>query len=342
MRYRIGIVGCGRIAVEFEDDPAREHPCTHIGAYSQLSSAIVACAAETDPIKLEYISRRWKIPHLYKDYREMLRKEELDVISVCTPLELHKQVVVDAAKSRVKAIFCEKPMAVSLAEAAEMVKACRDYGVYLTINHSRRWDANYGEIRKTLGNGVLGDVVKIVGGYTSGLMAMGTHLIDLMHQFFGDVEWVIGLKEDAAGISSLWYSENYHPEDPPVSGIMGFKTGITGQLYATCQTDYPFFKLEIFTREGRINIVDWVTSYLIEIHRLKSNGNKKELCLQSGITSRANNLMMSAVQDIITSLEQGKATLSPGEEGLRVMRTIDGLRASCRKQSKVIKLAGDE
>ncbi|MFC2006408.1 Gfo/Idh/MocA family oxidoreductase, partial [Chloroflexota bacterium] len=185
------------------------------------------------------------------------------------------------------------------------------------------------------------DVVKVVGGYTSGLMAVGTHLIDLLHQLFGDVEWVIALKEDVVGIDSLWYSENYHPNDPPVSGILGFKTGIIGQVYASCRTNYPFFELEIFAREGRITIQEWSTSYLIETHKLESIDNRKELRLQNRITSRANNLMMSAIQDIITSLEQGKPTLSPGEDGLRVMRTIEGLEKSCHNQGKVIKLGDD-
>jgi len=205
-------------------------------------------------------------------------------------------------------------------------------------DHSRRWDTNYAEIKETLDKGVLGDAVKIVGGYTSGLMAVGTHLIDLLHQFLGDVEWVIALKEDVSGISSLWYSENYHPSDPPISGILGFKTGIAGQIYATCQTEYPFFELEIFARKGRISIREGSNSYLVETHEPKSSSERKGVHLQSRITSRANNLMMSAVEDIITSLEQGKSTLSPGEEGLKVMRTIEALKESCRKQSQAVKV----
>lgn len=88
--------------------------------------------------KLDKFSKRWKVHGLYADYKEMLSREKLNIVSVCTPSGTHSQIAVDAAKSGVKAIFCEKPIATSVPEARKIVDACKKHGMYLTVNHSRR------------------------------------------------------------------------------------------------------------------------------------------------------------------------------------------------------------
>ena len=79
----------------------------------------------------------------YSSYEEMLQREELDIVSVCTHAPLHAPVTLAAAEAGVKAVFCEKAIATSLAEADAMVAACDERNVKLVINHTRRWDPYY-------------------------------------------------------------------------------------------------------------------------------------------------------------------------------------------------------
>lgn len=337
--YNVGIVGCGGIASGFEDDPLREHPCTHAGAYSAIPQTKIVCASDISRPKLEKFSKRWGIHRLYTSYKEMLSQEKLDLVSVCTPPDTHCQIVTDTARSGVDAIFCEKPIATSGQEARKMINACKKNGVHLAVNHSRRWDMNYQQIRRMLLKKELGEIVKINGCYSSGLSVMGTHMIDLLEYFCGDVAKVIGVKEDTQGVNSLWYSENYSPTDPPVSGTLWFKSGVVGQLLASCKTRYPFFDIEIFTTRGRISIREWVFSkYLIEIYRLK-NGKKPKLYLGKKIISRNNNLMVSAVKDVISSLKDNRPTVSTGENALQTMMVVDALLKSSTS-NKPVKVSG--
>jgi predicted dehydrogenase len=73
---------------------------------------------------LKPFAKRWKIPRVYKDYREMLFKEDLDLVSVCVPNFLHHDVVIAAARAG-KHVFCEKPLATSARDAREMIAACK-------------------------------------------------------------------------------------------------------------------------------------------------------------------------------------------------------------------------
>ncbi|MAT77349.1 hypothetical protein CMK14_19685 [Candidatus Poribacteria bacterium] len=68
----------------------------------------------------------------------MLEKEQLDLVSVCTTAKIRANIVQDTARAGVKAIWAEKPMAISLAEADAMVNVCRENDVVLAINCARR------------------------------------------------------------------------------------------------------------------------------------------------------------------------------------------------------------
>jgi len=334
--YKVGIIGCGRIASSFEDDPYREHPCTHAGAYSVTPQTKMMCASDISRPKLEKFSKRWRVYRLYTNYKEMLSREELDLVSVCTHPETHSQITIDAARSGVKAIFCEKPMAPSVQEARKMVKVCEKYGVHLTVNHIRRWDVNYLCVRKILLKKELGEIEKINGRYTSGLFLIGTHMIDLLRYLAGDVVKVMGVKEDTTGVDSLWYSENYSPDDPPVSGILWFKNGAIGHLFATCKTQYPLFDIDIFTTRGQVFIKEWNSmKYLVETYKFK-NGKAPEMRLVKKAIPKHNNLMISAIKDIVSSLRNNRPTISTGKDALQTTMVLDALSRSSKINKPVM------
>ncbi|MFW9945697.1 MAG: Gfo/Idh/MocA family protein, partial [Candidatus Odinarchaeota archaeon] len=70
---------------------------------------------------------------LYSDYREMLKKEELDVVEILLPHHLHAEATILAAKSGVKGISVQKPMALTLEEADLMIETCKEFGTLLSI-----------------------------------------------------------------------------------------------------------------------------------------------------------------------------------------------------------------
>ncbi len=98
-------------------------------------------AADPNPERLARFGARRGVDRLYADYRTMLERETPDVVSVCIPTRAHPRVVaieVAAHAPRgVKAIFLEKPIAQSLAEADRMIDAFQRHGVAVAVNHTR-------------------------------------------------------------------------------------------------------------------------------------------------------------------------------------------------------------
>ena len=183
-QYRAAIVACGGIAR------------AHARAYkSDPRVELVACA-EIVPERLAAFGEEFGIAGLYTDFNEMMRRERPDVVSVCSHHHSHAAMTVDVAGYRLRAILCEKPIALNLAEADAMIAACREAGTLLVIGHQRRYAPQYVAAQAAIAAGRIGAVVSVeaFGHPGSSLLVDSTHTVDLVRFFLGDppAEWVIG------------------------------------------------------------------------------------------------------------------------------------------------------
>jgi predicted dehydrogenase len=179
--YRAGIIGCGRMAGG------------HVHAYREAGGCAVAACADISEQALGEFAERHDIAHRYRDYRDMLARERLDLVSIVTWPPDHAAMTCDAAAAGVRGVLCEKPMATSLAEADRMLEACRRSGTLLVVNHQRRWAAPYRTARDVLARGAIGDLIEMQTFLTgSDLLTDATHVVDLFRYYNGDcpVEWV--------------------------------------------------------------------------------------------------------------------------------------------------------
>ena len=96
----------------------------------------------------------------YKNYRELLNRKDIDAVVIATPDHWHAQVAVDAAKAG-KDIYCEKPMALTVAEGRAMVNATRKYNrVFQTGNMQRSWH-DFRHACELVANGYIGDIKEV-------------------------------------------------------------------------------------------------------------------------------------------------------------------------------------
>jgi len=190
--YTVGIIGCGRIASLLEQEPHREKPCSHAGCYDYCPRTTIVAAADVDQNRLHAFGHRWNVPRLYRSWQEMLETESLDIVSVCTYPVPHRDIVVAAAESGVKAIFCEKAIATTLREADGMIAACEANGVKLSINHTRRWDWCFRTVKSLIDQGRIGGLRAMTLNFSAGLTNAGTHYFDMLRFFAGDVAWAVG------------------------------------------------------------------------------------------------------------------------------------------------------
>ena len=115
-KIRFGIIG-GGMAGPLNAGALRDIPEAEIVAF---------CDVKEDVAKK--FSEEYHIPNWYTDYKEMLKRDDIDAVCVVTPPFLHEQMVVDCAKAG-KHVMCEKPISVDLNAADRMIAACREAGV---------------------------------------------------------------------------------------------------------------------------------------------------------------------------------------------------------------------
>ncbi len=124
--YRVGIIGAGSIA---------QH--CHIPGYKKCANVELVAFADTCPARHKEVIDKFPEMKGYTDYRQMLEKESLDVVSVCTPNKVHAPAAIAALKAGCH-VLCEKPMATTLKEADAMTAAARTARKKLMVGFTHR------------------------------------------------------------------------------------------------------------------------------------------------------------------------------------------------------------
>ncbi|MHA1411074.1 MAG: Gfo/Idh/MocA family protein [Promethearchaeota archaeon] len=94
---------------------------------------------------------------IYSDYSEMLKKEDLDIVEILLPHHLHAEVTIKAAQSGVRAISVQKPMALSLEEAENMIEVCEESGTILSIYENFLFAPHIQKAKELISNDYIGD-----------------------------------------------------------------------------------------------------------------------------------------------------------------------------------------
>lgn len=150
------------------------------------------------------------------DYRKLLDRDDIDLIDINAPSNAHKDIVLAAARAG-KHVFCEKPLALSLADSREMLEAVEEAGVVHMVGFNYRFAPAVQLAKKLVEEGRLGQIYhfrawflqdwivdpefplvwrlqkEVAGSGSHG--DLGAHLIDLAHFLIGDIAEVIGMSE---------------------------------------------------------------------------------------------------------------------------------------------------
>ena len=198
--YRVGIIGGGRQGTHHARD-YHLHPRTE-----------VAAVADTDPENLELFCERFGVPG-YASYEEMLAKEDLDISAPVLPVKANPDAVIASAQAGVKAIFCEKPLAGSLADADRMVEECASRNIPLAAGLVVSSHPDYRKAYELAAGGEIGDVLRI--NLYENNKQVGTHGLNITRKFAdkSPVDFVVGFvsndphgeyEEDYGG-GERWY-----------------------------------------------------------------------------------------------------------------------------------------
>lgn len=186
---KTALIGLGRIGMAYHLPEILKHP-----EYRLIA------VADVDPSRLEEASAL-SGARGYADYREMLRKEELDLVVIASPTLFHKEQAV-AAMAAGCGVILDKPMAADLSSAREIAAAAETYGRRITVYQPHRFFALSTVVRRVLDSGVLGEVFQMrrcasnyvrrsdwqaLKKYGGGMLNnFGSHYIDQLLYFSGE------------------------------------------------------------------------------------------------------------------------------------------------------------
>lgn len=164
--------------------------------WTRLDNVEIIAVADDNDKGRAAAAKRLKVNNAYADYRKMLEKEKPQIVAVAPRhLDVHRDMVIACAQAGAS-IFMEKPMCRDLAEADEMVKACEMHHVKCAIAHQTRYSPRVERIQEMIAAGRLGRILELRGrgkedrrGGGEDLMVLGTHIMDLMRLFAGNVKW---------------------------------------------------------------------------------------------------------------------------------------------------------
>jgi len=344
--YGFGIIGCGMIA-DF-----------HSAAMDELENGKLVAVSSRNPDNARRVADRYNVPW-YTDYNEMLKRDDLDIVTICTPSGAHMEPSVAAAKAG-KHIIVEKPLEITLERCDAIIEACDKAGVVCCgIFPSRFSDCNQ-LVKKTIDSGrfgqlSLGDAYvkwwRSQEYYDSGkwrgtwdldgggaLMNQSIHAIDTLQWFMGTVKSVQAFCDTVA-------HERIEVEDVAVAALR-FENGALGVIEGSTSV-FPGLlkKIEISGFKGTVileekDILRWeFDPELPEDEEIRKKFAQK----RSGGGGAADPRAIShenhrrQMVDMLKALDEGGSPLADGREARKAVEIILAIYKSS-KEGCMVKL----
>jgi predicted dehydrogenase len=255
----------------------------------------------------------------------MLAQEKPDVVSITTAWgHDHAAIAPIVAASGVQAIFCEKPIATSMAEAERIVDAVQKHNVTFACAYYRRYHPRYWALRKLLDEGAVGRIVSITAIGVSNLMHAGTHYADVAAYLCGDPNpafaWgrIEPIPPDAKSPTAK--------VDPLGSGYIEMRNGVRLFLEGVTTGAITFL---VSGTEGRLVITNDARN--AELWRKPEGSSDRWLERQDvPLPPQTKSRSMIALEDLIDALEAGRKPLCDERISARAMELCLALHASHR------------
>ena len=317
--HRVGVIGSTGIG---------QRHAKGIAGIAASAQVVAVCDLSTEALDgfREKWGETWPDLCTYTSHGDMLEKEKLDIVTVATSDHAHAQLVVDAAQAGAKGIFCEKPLATTVEDAARMVEACEQAGTRLSVDHTRRWLPLWNQAKSTIDAGDIGEVQYVVGsvrGARAMLFRNGTHAMDSICWLAGEAQpaWVVAdLETGFEDWGSYRGDGGRNPAlEPGAYGMIKFTNGVRA-FYAggSKTTPGPKFTTEVIGTTGRLVITgnDKATLFRGEVAEVVT----AETWEVSGIEA--------GVQDLVRAVDEDCTPTSNGRNGQKVVKILVGFLES--------------
>lgn len=328
----VGLIGCGRIA-----------SLVYLNILKKLPGLKLTAIADSDAANREKAGMSAPHAALYPDYKDLLRDSNLDAVIVCLPNHLHAEAAVASFEAG-KHVYLEKPIAINVTQADEVIMAWKESGLMGMMGFNLRSNPLYTSLRKQIEAGAVGDVICVRTVFTSSGRALpewkkhrstgGGALLDLASHHVDLIRFILG--NEIMQISARIRSHSTEGDN----AMLEYKTSgnIEVQSYFSINS-IDEDKIEVYGTRGRL-YVDRYNSLNVQIITTESRQRGMLYQIKSGIRAllRSPNIMdklfapgrepsfeiaLSRFVSAVRGIEKARPDLLDGYKCLKVLAAAE-------------------
>jgi predicted dehydrogenase len=316
----------------------------HIRGYQRCPGVQVVAACSRTAETVRRIAQEHAIPHALTDYRELLGMAEVDAVSICTPVYLHRQMALEALEAG-KHVLCEKPLALDAGQAQEMLEGARRAERVHMTNFGWRFNAPAFHAKSLIDSGYLGQIYHVNARYMMGYRAdpkvpygwrdrrteggfgalgdLGVHLIDMVRWWIGDFERVCALMRNLVPERPVPGKRDRRSSEleDTCAFLAELKDGVQGVFHASrCAIRSDYIHIDVHGNQGTLNFQfqrETMQARLFGAQGL--NGEYRALPLPAHLSPP------SPQQHFVKAIRSKGAAEPSFYEGFRVQQVADAL-----------------
>ena len=310
----------------------------HARIYSELKDVNLVAVADIDEERAKKIASIYDVNY-YTDYKEMIKNEKIDVVSVVVPTKLHKNVTIDTLNAGIHTLV-EKPIASNTEEAKEMIELANKNGIKLTVGHVERFNLLITEIKNHINK--LGKIYSVeirrTGPFPTRIRDVGV-IVDLGVHDFDIMRFILG--SEPKGIYTE-VQQNINTDFEDLAKIMiKFENDAVGAFDLNWLTPKKTREIIILGENGMFK-GDFITQGLEFYKKNSSREYEYEEILKGAVVGPVEQLPIEhteplelELQSFVDCIRNGKEPHIVAEDGLAALKIAEMVIESARTKKVV-------
>ncbi|MCL5407573.1 MAG: Gfo/Idh/MocA family oxidoreductase [Patescibacteria group bacterium] len=302
----------------------------HVRNYAEIPGINLVGIADTDSKVGKELAEKFKCKY-FENYKDLLKNEKLDLVTIAVPTKLHKKVALDCIAQGTH-VLIEKPIALNVKDAKEVVAKARQKGVKFTVGHIERFNPAVLKLKEMIDSGKLGEIISISTFRLGPLppqikdvnvvVDIGVHDIDIMNWFFERLP----RKIIAQGGRALLPVHEDH-----VEAFLDYGTG-SGVMMANWITPLKVRKLTVSGKKAYVEL-NYITQELnfYESKVMASYDDFGDFLIKFGDNQDKKTIAVNNIEPLKAEIKSFiKAIKENGRPAVTAREAIDALDIACR------------
>ncbi len=331
-KYRVAVIGCGKIGALFESEPEREKPASHAGAVIANHKTQLVAFVDTNTKNLAVARKLFRGAAGYASIARCLEIERPDIVIIATPPAARLALLKECARFRVSMVVCEKPLAKTLSEGRKMESLIAKSGMTFVLNYHRRFSPLFARARAVIEKGAIGAIQQVTCYYSNGLFNNAGHTLDaLMYVLDDSFASVVAIRNTVNKTSPAG--------DSNTDALLKTKKETTVVLQSFDQKEYGIHDFRIYGTKGSIAVTDYGVTLTETPAGPSRFAGVKQLNSSRARTSRMPlSATKGALAHAIECYEKRRAPLSSARSGVATLRVLEAIAKSARRGGEKISL----